>query len=597
VSGVDLFLVFLVLVAAFIGRGVYLVAHHRVKHHGLHWLAWRWVTGQPYHGQPITDAGWSRAGTKALTPTGHAGRFWFLPQRRRALRRGIRTVAVLAAVWGLLFQWTVTLLVLALTAVAGIGLGCWAVVRWWRRLKHMKTWMYPAHLVAAPLAGISVTADPSSWLAVEPDRSHVVATLPSAYNGDDKQRARLVETLSKKLAIEAPEVRWQLAGPKPRLELTQSKPPPPLVKLADVLAAINAAKPDEIVWGLGKKAAVVKSSLAGDSPHVGLSMGSGGGKSETAKSLLAQLLHKGAIGLILDHKMTSHPWAKGLPNVVTAVRVAEIHKALVWGGEEVTRRKEVSYAGTDMHGNVHADVGPRLIIVCEELNATVAQLRSYWREIRGKSDAVRSPALTALDEISFTGRSVKVNLVYIGQRLSDKATGGGGDARENIGVIVFSRYRPSTWKMLAPDFAMPPKNLHPGRLQVVSDQVQETQGILTTTEEARDLALSGVVSPLPYGMPGAPRVTADTAARQLVHAGAEQAFATVSSPPGPLPVSAGVTLREAVHAGILPGLSLHGARTARHRYRDTFPQPVDRDGTADLYDPQALADWAMARNT
>jgi hypothetical protein len=401
-----------------------------------------------------------------------------------------------------------------------------------------------------------------------------------------------VSTFTTKLGLEAPDAHWNLQGPEPWFELVPSQPPPLRVTLADVRAVLDEVKPDDLVWGLGKKSATVKSSLSGDSPHVGLSMGSGAGKSVTARALLAQMLYRGAIGLVLDYKMISHQWANGLPNVVIARRPHEIHAALLWLGREVERRNEVALAGADMDGNVHAVVGPRLIVVCEELNATVAKLRAYWRQVREKDDPTRSPALEALDATSFMGRQVLTNIIYIGQRLSVKASGGDGDARENIGVIAFSRYSASNWKMLAPDFPMPPKNLAPGRLQVVSDKVSEAQAILMTAREARELALSGVVSPLPSGMPGAPRVTGTSATRIP---GPDQGTVIAQPPGGPAPVTSGpelVTLSEAVREGIV-SCSLAAVRIAR--YRKQLPEPKGEQGLAQLFDPLELAEWDAAR--
>lgn len=588
---------FALLIAVIIGLVIYgrvRIWQQRIEKHGLLVIAGRWLLGHPWHGKALTDAGWSRPATKALTETGHAGRFWHLPQKTRVRRRVTRAAVILAELLGLVNNWRLALLVNALAALAAVAWGTFAAIGWWRQRKHVKTWLYPAHLNAAPLAGHPVAMDPAEWLVIEPDRSRVVAELPPAYNGDDKARARLVETLTGKLGIEAPEVRWQLAGPKPRLELTQSVPPPKLVRLADVTLVIENAKQDELVWGLGKKSQVVKSSLSGDSPHFGLSMGSGAGKSVTARSLLAQLLHKGAIGMVLDPKMISHHWARELPNVVIYRRPAEIHGALIWLDRELSRRTDVVLAAADDDGRVHAIVGPRIFMVFEEMNAAVSLLRAYWREVRAKDDPARSPALDALDRVSFMGRQVLCNILYIGQRLSDKATGGGGDARENIGVIAFARYRPSTWKMLAPDFAMPAKDNHPGRLHVVSDQVQTVQGILMTPAEAKGFALSGIVSALPSGMPGRPRATAEVVQGEIADSGSDLGFATVSEPPGPLPVS-GVTLSEAVAAGVFGRLTLAGLRTARHR-DETFPEPVGRRGLALEYDLAALADWARSRD-
>jgi hypothetical protein len=342
------------------------------------------------------------------------------------------------------------------------------------------------------------------------------------------------------------------------------------------MGAIDQAADDEVVWGLGKKSAPVLSSLSGDSPHLGLSMGSGAGKSVTARTVLAQLLYKGSIGIILDFKMISHHWAHGLPNVVIVRRPEEIHEMLVWLGGEVQRRNEVAFAGAGIDGTVNADVGPRIMVVAEELNATIAQLKAYWRKVKPKGGPDRSPALDALDMVSFTGRQVRAHILYIGQRLSDKATGGGGDARENIGVIVFGRWRATTWKMLAPDFPMPAKNLTPGRVQVVGSDVRECQAIKMTEQEARALATAGEVSCLPYGMPGATGVVP----------GGETASglcdATDRRPAAALPVAASVTLREAVENGLLGDTTLTAARSLRAR-DDHFPDPVVKDSKDHRY--------------
>ena len=83
-------------------------------------------------------------------------------------------------------------------------------------------------------------------------------------------------------------------------------------------------------------------------------------------------------------------------------------------------------------------------------------LRAYWREIRDREQPTRSPALNALDTLSFMGRQANMNLVFIGQRLSVAASGGDGDSRENIGTIALGRYSPSNWRMMAPDLPLEP---------------------------------------------------------------------------------------------------------------------------------------------
>lgn len=565
----------LVAVLTFVVVGMVKTGRSRVRSHGAHRLAWHWLSGLPWHGEEVTDAGWSRPGTKAFTRNGHARRWWYRPRRVRAAWRTGATAVALAILWGLVYAPAVTVPAIEGAAAAVILGAVLGAVYWWRGWSHRRQWVRPTHLVAAPVVGLPVATDPAEWLIIPRDRSRVVIMLPPAWKGEAAERQRLVEVVSGRLALDAAEVRWALTGPKPRLELTQSVPPPSKVTLADAMPHLERAKDDEMVWGIGRKSAVVKSSLSADSPHFGLSMGSGAGKSVTARSLLAQQLHRGAIGLVLDIKLISHQWAANLPNVVIARRPAEIHAALIWLGEEVDRRNEVALAGADEDGNVNADVGPRIIVVAEELNATMARLKSYWRDIRTKDDPKRSPAIEALDAASFTGRQVLTNIVYIGQRLSDKATGGGGDARENIGVIAFGRWRASTWKMLAPDHPMPGKNLTPGRLQVVSDRVQEAQGIFMTPAEGREYAVSGAVSPLPSTMPGAPV----TGSQLALPGGPDVGMSHETDPPAPPPVTTPVTLREAAAA---LGLSVAAARQRRQR-DPLFPAPVGLDGQAELY--------------
>jgi hypothetical protein len=582
--------IIVVCLAALLVHGI----RRRLDAHGVLMLLWRWHSGATWHGKPLTDAGWLRPATdrKALTPTGHAARFWYRPRWQRAARRTGRSLAAILLLLAWVNYGRPAELAAAFLALALAALGCWRGWLRWQGRKYRRTWAEPLHLVAAPLVGIPRALPASSWLEIAPDRSRVVAELPPGFNPDAKERERVVGTFTAKLGIEAPDVRWQLAGPEPKLELTASQPPPARVSLADVRDALDRARPDDLIWGLGKRAAVVKSSLSGDSPHVGLSMGSGAGKSVTARSLLAQMLYRGAIGLVLDYKMISHQWAQGLPNVAIARRPHEIHDALIWLGREAERRNEVALASADMDGNVHATVGPRLIIVCEELNATVARLRAYWRaERNGDRDLPqRSPALEALDAVSFMGRQVLMNIVYIGQRLSVKASGGDGDARENIGVIGFGRYSASNWKMLAGDYPMPPKSLTPGRLQVVSDKVSEVQGVLMAAAEARALATAGTVSLCPAGMPCAPRVPA---AGFTPIPGPDQG--TVTDTP-PVPVTSGpqlVTLSEAVREGVV-SCSLAAVRIARHR-GNGFPDPAGQRGLAHEYDPVALAEWDAGR--
>jgi len=524
---------------------------------------------------------------------------------KRSARRAGGTAAGFAALYGTAAAPEVTWPVLAVLASGSAGYGAYRARTWQQQRSHHRRWVRPAYMAAADIARWPEDQHPSKWLTVAPDRSLVTAKLPVGWKGEASEQARLSQVLSTRLGIDSPLVTWKLAGHAPALQLAQSPPPPGKAVFADALPVLARAKADELVWGRGKQSSWVTTSLSGDSPHIGISMGSGAGKSVTARWLLTQMLHRGCIGLVLDIKWLSHLWAEDLPNVAVVHRPAEIHAALCWlGGDgrdiqgEVNRRNEVAWVSADINGNVGADVGPRIIVLAEELNDTMKAIRAWWREVRGPSDPVRPPSLDALDRVSFTGRQVRVNLVYIGQALSAAAMGGGRDSTESMGVVAMARTTQRTWKMLKPDVPMPRMSRTPGRIYVVGDEVRECQAVLAAPEEAREYALSGIVSPLPAGMPGAPVLAGATSVAGPVQAGfpasepcGDTGFRAIATGPA----TALVSLREAVEARLLGRMSLAAARTARAR-DPRFPPPSGRDGITDLYDLQALADYAASRN-
>jgi hypothetical protein len=586
----------LALILAVIGVGGVVLA--RIRSHGLLVLAWRFLTGHPWHGQATTDAGWLRPGTKALTRTGHASRFHHRPRlHRTAIRAGSCLAVVLVAVdW--LEDPALTGRILAVLAVLALAFGAVHAVIAARGHNHRRKWVDPLHVALAPLLSVPLPAKAESWLQVERDRGKAVLALPPGFTGNAREQEQIASVVSAKLGLESPDVKWHLAGPKPTLTLLRSQPPPSLVRWDDVSDAVAAAGANELVAGIGKRGAITRVSLHDDSPHFGISMGSGGGKSNLAAFWLLQELRRGAIGMVLDAKWFSHPWLfkdeageyAQLPNVAYARSAAQLHSALIWLGGELERRNQVAMRAVDARGRVHGTVGPRILIIAEELNLATPKLQQHWAEIRDPSDPKRSPALTALGEVAFAGRAVKMHMIIIGQMLTAK-TLGGGDVRENMGVKAMARYSANSWKMQAPDLPMPPSPSVLGRVQVVaSGTVRETQIPLVDLGQARELVLAGTITPCPAGMPGAVAVTGSP---RIAHTAPEQGFVTVTDP---LPVTGSadaISLSEAVGLGII-GPSLAAVRIARHRDED-FPAPAGQRGLAHLYDPQLLAEWNAGR--
>lgn len=538
-------------------------------------FAWRWFSGHAMHGRPMTNAGWFAAGDRAMTPTGRAFRWHYLPRAYRATARTGGTATGWGILYGLDHEAMVTVVLLAVT-VTGL-----AVIATRRGVHRVRTWRHfrsrvqPLHWALTAAVGHPPTMRPGDWLDIPADYAKrpdakIVVTLPDDFKGTGDDRQLVKQVVVSKLNLEDASVSFQMAG-KPRAIFSTSVPPPDKVPLASVAELVAAADPTAPLLGIGRNRKIVTADLDNDSPHVMFSMGSGAGKSVATRLIAAQVLHNGGVALVLDVKRISHTWARGLPNVRYCRSIEDIHEGCLWLREEIDKRNLLVDEGADLDGNTdQVDMGPRLIVLAEEMNATVNRLRAYWRQIKEKGDPTESPAVEALGDALFMGRAVRVNVEAVAQMFSAR-TAGGPEARENMGTRVLGRYTMNNWRMLVPEiWPMPKSSRKPGRVQVCSGGTAcETQIVFSSPKETREMALSGVVTAFP-----------GTIADPL--------------PQAALPaVAKAVGLAEAVRSGLLP-ITLDAARKARQRDSD-FPEPVRQDGSELLYDPADLRVWVRNR--
>jgi hypothetical protein len=589
-----------------------------------HWLLvrlWRHLSGEAHHGRPITDAGWLRPGQKALTTTGHAHRWWYRTRWQRASYRTGSLAGAIALTWAYIAFPLVTSLAVAVLTIAGLSFAVWRLLTYMRTRRDRKTWQYPAHQALHALAGWPESKRAIDWISVvtetpqirgqedpkdKPGPVVVSATLalPQGWPADAKQKQQLISRAAAKLAIESPDTsgsRW--AGPAPLLVLCRSEPPPGLIGWDDVAEAVAKAHSNELVAGLGKKRVVVKVSWSSDSAHLGINMGSGGGKSNLSAFWLVQELMRGSVVMILDAKWFSHPWAYKddagefayLPNVAYCSTPHEIHAGLMWLKKELDRRKGVARAAVTASGRMRGNIGPRLIVLAEELNLAIPDLKAYWRDDLGGDGP--SPALAALRSLAFAGRALKMHVIFVGQMLTAEVTGGGKDSavKQNIGLWAMNRYGPNGWKTAAGDVPMPPPPDVPGRIQLVqARKVTEVQTPLMEDAPIRELAVSGVVELCPPEMPGAVAGNQPLA----LEGGSDLLVVTGSAPVVTAPAALRpMTLKEIAAAGILHPKTTHDAlRMARHR-DPAFPVHVDERGQAWLYEPFAVRAWDMDRRS
>jgi hypothetical protein len=578
--------------------------------------AWYFLSGVTWDGKELTDAGWFRKGHKALTRSGYAPPWWHRPRYQRACHRTAAVLVLFALFTGLFINPVVTVAVTGAALLEETARWGW---RMWRRhveRRDRRTWLYPVHKALYGLAGHSYAVRPADWISIKTDAAGAVRwaqlELPEGWNGDEREEKRLALVAANRLGIESAESSWRRAGPVPLLTLAHSPPPPGHVKLADVLDEMAKCGPDEVLIGIGKNDEVIRASLASDSPHLAISMGTGAGKSNLAGFIMLQRLIHGDIGLVLDAKRRlSYPWLlkdmdrklAQLPNIGYAWTTAQLHAAMCWLDTELDRRGDVAFSGMDTRGKVHAKVGARLFVTAEELNLAVPRLRAHWAENREPGEPAKSPAFTGLGATAFAGRQVRMHLVLIGQMLTAEATGSrDSSVKANCGIMLLARYGPKSWRIMAEDVPMPPAPSVTGRVQVVTAgrareaQVPEMDELL-----ARQMVLDGIISALPYDMPCQPPRPVTVTDAPRLESGPSPAVVTVTSP---VPVTgespALVSLTGAVQAGILhPSVTIGALRMARHRHRNNgFPAVVKqggRKGREDLFAADELVAWDAGR--
>ena len=507
----------LILVAAVAVAVVVLAAVHTAREHGPAVIAGRVLLGRhptahPRR-QPTNARGW-HPGTEVLHPSGHAGRWWHIRPLYRALAAQGALAALVLTIWGLSADRGATILGWkAAVAVADCAMLSAAMWHWLGR-EHRAERIEP--LKAALPGDVTIRK-------LTPAMDDVRIAIPARMLGHEKALSDTELAIRHVLGLtEATHVSARaLAGSAPMMTFAPVPDGPPgRLAYAEIAAEIAAAPAGTLVLGQAAARETVSAPLlTGGSPHVGLSMITGAGKSSDTRLAAAQIARGGGLLAICDVKLVSHTWSHRLPNVAAALTPEQIHDLLMWlagdpgsdpgcpyAQSELQRRNESAFQVLthDVTGEAVPDVGPPIFVIIEELNALAKQLSAYWKRVRPKGAPAKSPAVTALDTVLFTGRQAGIFIWAIGQKLSAAATSAGsGDSRENFGYLLLSDPSVSTWKMLVGDLhpRPAPSGVLGRRVLVTPADVKIFQSAYISPSEARALALSGVIAQARADMP------------------------------------------------------------------------------------------------
>ena len=222
--------------------------------------------------------------------------------------------------------------------------------------------------------------------------------------------------------------------------------------------------------------------LDSESPHVLVNAPTGLGKSAVARSMAVQRLSQGDVLVVLDRKMHSHRWARELSPVAHYADTTEsIGSALLNLGAELERRNRVV---RDFRGPLKdAPVGPRVTVVFEETNATLAKLKAL-----DKSSGANS--LESFADLLFMGRAVKMHVVAFAQ-LASYRSGMTADLLENFGTKVLIGHSEKGWRWLVPECGrFRPAPVGAGRgLVCQGNRVREVQLAWMPEESAAEFVL------------------------------------------------------------------------------------------------------------
>ena len=320
--------------------------------------------------------------------------------------------------------------------------------------------------------------------------------------------------------------------------------------------------------------------LDSESPHVLLSASTGGGKSSVMRTITAQLMRNGADVTVFDIKRSSQRWLRPLPGARYVRDIGEMHRVLCELGAEGHARNK---AWDDVDIDEQGPVFHRHVILLEEMNATMAVLKQWWKNHKDPGDPPESPAVRSLAQILFMGRHVRMHVLAIAQMATVKDLGG-TEQRENYATRILARHTQNAWKMLVPECEFKPATRHPGRMWVcIGGVATETQGVFMTEHEARGFVseVRGLVDPNERGV-------ALVASRDTpVHLGEQPATVAM------------VTLKQASLDGADPVVDLRydALRKSIERDRETgeAPLPIGKRGKADLYSPAALRAYVNNR--
>ncbi|NXY94480.1 hypothetical protein HYE82_08755 [Streptomyces sp. BR123] len=289
---------------------------------------------------------------------------------------------------------------------------------------------------------------------------------------------------------------WEASWNHREFKVTFKHPPRPPQKVLfgdpEVQDIIDGLPDSQVLLGLGSRNEKIVLDFEDETPHVGLSVGTGGGKSSTLRNIIVQQIRKGAEKfIIIDPKLISLDCLNDIPEVEIYTEIREQWEAVAAFALEMERRYQIKKADKSA-------TFPRWFLVMEEQNDFAEESYQTWVDVKQKGDPARPPVFGQIAKTLFKGRQANMNVISVYQRLTARAAGG-TELRDQYGAKILARFSPQAWNSLVATTPRPKSSRHNGRaIVVIGGSERVCQLVFVDEDEARDYALNGrspVVAP------------------------------------------------------------------------------------------------------
>lgn len=416
--------------------------------------------------------------------------------------------------------WGWSLAAYATLALLGAGTyGAVTLARWWpqravRREYVLPTWAVVARIIGEPprarAAVRSVILPPGFGQDTDAEAPELSVRIHLPLVPlDEGTKKRIAVSAGERLGLRDPAAAWVVRGARAYVDLSPRQFPPRTLTYAEVRKLVLEAPESAPLVGLAAGRKPVYADLDNDGPHIGISGGTGTGKSTLLRIILAKRVHAGVGLVVCDYKVTSHPWATRIAQedprrVLYVTEEEEISEAILAVFAEFSRRRLL------LKTDPAALEGFRRVdLLVEELNSLASMLRKWWGHERRRLLAeakdngeptpyvpVVPPAVDALGVLVQMGRELRCHVHFAAQRLDASALApkDGGAVRESLSNRFLARYTKKAWAMLCDV----PFEVFPGGPRgiwtaVIGETVTHFRVPHMSNDDAYALAMSGEV--------------------------------------------------------------------------------------------------------